>query len=79
MGVMFKKNVAVFQDTVGVESAEELLTWMRSHPKGKADLRSCTHIHAAHLQLLMAAKTQVSAWPDDTVLTSWLTIALRPT
>jgi hypothetical protein len=72
----FKRNVAVFHDTVGIDAAEELLNWVRKHPRGKIDLRTCTHIHAAQLQVLMAARSQVVAWPEDANLKSWLTTAL---
>ena len=76
MAIHYKKNVAVFEDAVSVEEAEDLLQWIQKHPKGKADFAKCTHIHAADLQVLMAARIPVAAWPQDDSLKTWLTAAL---
>ena len=79
MGIEFKKKVAFFDGAVSVESAEDLLQWLQSHPKGRVDLTACTHLHAAVLQVLMASRMGVIAWPQDGDLNSWLTAALgRP-
>jgi hypothetical protein len=76
MTILYKRNVAVFDGAVSVEDAEDLLQWMQKHPKAKGDFSDCTHIHLANLQVLMAARIQVAAWPKDDNLTTWLHAAL---
>jgi hypothetical protein len=77
MAIVYKKNVAIFDDAVSVEEAEDLLDWIQKNPKGKADFSRCTHLHAADLQVLMAAKIAVAAWPQDEELKTWLLAALE--
>jgi hypothetical protein len=72
----YKRNVAVFAETVGVEDAEGFLAWLHKHPKPKLDLVACTHLHAAQLQVLMAARLPIAEWPRDAELTAWLKSAL---
>ncbi len=76
MAITYKKNVALFDEVVSVEEAESLLEWLQKNPKGKADLSLCTHLHAANLQVLMAARTAIAAWPQDESLKTWLLAAL---
>ena len=77
MAIAFKKTKAVFKDIVGVEEAEILLEWLHNHPKGKIDLSSCTHLHTATLQVLMAARPSITALPPDPHLAGWLDSALK--
>ena len=76
MAMTFKGNVAHFAGTIGADQAEVLLAWLQKHPKRKLNLAECTHIHAAQLQVLMAAGTPVTEWPKDESLTKWLKSAL---
>lgn len=76
MAIQYNKKTATFTDTVSVEEAEGLLEWIQKTPKGKVDLAACTHLHAANLQVLMAAGTPVAAWPSDEDFKTWLTSAL---
>lgn len=76
MPIVYKKGVALFEATVDVEDAEELLQWIQQHPQGKADFTRCTHLHAANLQVLMASRIRVAAWPQDDNLGTWLAAAL---
>jgi hypothetical protein len=78
MAVTYVRNTAHFADAVGVEEAEALLAWLHEHPKPKLDLAACTHIHAAELQVLMAARLPVAKWPRDAALAVWLQSALSP-
>ncbi len=78
MAIKYKRNSAVFEGTVGVEEAEGLLAWIQKHPKGTLDLESCTHVHAAQLQVLMAARIGIAHWPQDEVFGTWLKSALNP-
>lgn len=72
MAMTYKRNVALFADTVGVEEAEGFLTWLQKHPKPKLSLAACTHMHAAPLQVLMAAGIPIAEWPLDESLAKWL-------
>jgi len=76
MPVHYKKNLVVFDDVVSVEDAEDLLQWCQKNPKAKADFSACLHLHAANLQVLMAAGVAVSAWPQDQPLATWLHAAM---
>jgi hypothetical protein len=77
MAVEFMKDLATFREVVSVEDAETLLEWLQNRPGAKVDLSACTHLHPANLQVLMAAKTAVSAWPADPDLAAWLKPALE--
>ena len=76
MAITYENNTACFDDAVSVEEAEGLLQWVQEHSKAKADFSSCTHVHASVLQVLMAARLCVTAWPEDDYLKTWLTAAL---
>ena len=77
MGLELKKNRATLTDFVTVEDAEGLLAWLQSHPKGTLDLSRCEHLHAANLQVLMAAHPTIAIWPLDASLANWLRQALQ--
>jgi hypothetical protein len=74
MAIEYKKSLAVFTEFVGVEEAENLLQWLLKNPKGKINLAACEHIHAANLQVLMAVKPIIAAWPADEDLQRWLAV-----
>jgi hypothetical protein len=76
VAITYDGNAAHFSDTVGVEEAEVLLAWLQLHPQPTLDLKACTHLHAALVQVLMAARIPVAAWPQDAALTAWLKSAL---
>jgi len=77
MAIEYKKNLAIFSDVVSVEEAEALLEWMQKKTAARVDLSACEHLHPANLQVLMAARPVVSAWPKDAGLTTWLQSALK--
>lgn len=77
MAIEYKKGVAVFSDNVSVEEAEGLLDWFIKNPKGKLNLTTCTHIHSANLQVLMAVKPVIANEPKDKELQMWLDVALK--
>ena len=77
MAIEFKKKVAVFHGIIGVDEAEGLLEWLQSKPAAKADLAACIHLHPANLQVLMAARTTISAWPETLALRDWLEPVLK--
>lgn len=76
MAILYKKNMAVFEGAVSVEDAEDLLAWLQKTPKARADFSACSHLHAANLQVLMAAHLPVAAWPLDPGLKVWLQSAM---
>ena len=78
MPIEFKKNLAIFRDEASVEEAEGLLEWLQTRPSAKADLSACSHLHTANVQVLMAAKTEVSSWPKNVELRAWLEPVLSP-
>ena len=63
-------------DVVSVEDAEPLLGWLQARPAARVDLAACSHLHAASLQVLMAAHPVVIAWPTNVELAAWLRPAL---
>ncbi len=76
MSLEFKKNQVWFKDAVSVEDAENLLEWLQKKANAKVDLSTCTHLHAANLQVLMAARPTIVAWPADASFSRWLKSAL---
>ena len=76
MSIQYSDQNAAFSDVVGVDEAERLLEWLQSNPAARVNLSACTHLHPANLQVLMAARTTVSAWPRDPDLAAWLRSAL---
>jgi hypothetical protein len=77
MAIAYKKNSAIFSDSVGGEEAEALLEWLHKHPKGKIDLAACTHLHPANLQVMMAARCSANVRPTDNGLATWVDSALK--
>ncbi|MFA7240046.1 MAG: hypothetical protein WC091_08030 [Sulfuricellaceae bacterium] len=76
MAIEYKNNRALFSDVVSVEETEALLEWLQRKSAARVDLSACTHLHPANLQVLMAAKPVISAWPKDAGLAAWLESAL---
>ena len=77
MCIEYDEKTARLMDFVSVEDAETLLEWLQGTPVGQLDLAACTHLHAANLQVLMAAKAQIAVWPDNADLALWLKGALN--
>ena len=77
MAIEFRKKSAVFQEVVGVDEAEGLLEWLQKKPAARIDLAACTHLHPANLQVLMAARPAIAAWPEAQELRAWLEPVLK--
>ncbi|MCG5511881.1 hypothetical protein [Ectothiorhodospira shaposhnikovii] len=77
MGIEIDDNTLRVTDMLGVEDAEILLDWLLKHPEGNLDLAGCTHLHAANLQVLMATRPRITAWPEDARPADWLRHALN--
>ncbi len=65
MSINFAESVAVFEAVCTVDEAESLLGWLQKNPQGEVDMRSCTHLHSAVLQVVMAMKPRIVVWPED--------------
>jgi len=76
MPIEVSDNQLVVRELLSVEDAERLLDWLIQHPRGRLDLTDCTHLHAANLQVLMAAQPKITAWPSCDALADWLRAAL---
>jgi hypothetical protein len=76
MSIEYSEQTAAFSDVVGVDDAERLLEWLQTNPAARVDLSACTHLHPANLQVLMAARPTIGAWPRDADLAGWLRPAL---
>jgi len=61
---------------VSVDDAERLLGLLQDDAPLTVDLSECTHLHAANLQVLMAASPAVVAWPSHAHFAMWLRAAL---
>lgn len=76
-----KDGVLACAGTLTVDDAELLqaqLAQLDAAGGPCADLGGCEHVHAACLQVLMAAGVRVTAWPAAAALAAWLGAALAP-
>lgn len=76
MSITFIKDQAVMAGQVTVEEAETVLEWLIQHPAGRIDMQAVDHLHAATLQVLMAASPLIDSWPQNTSARLWLQGAL---
>lgn len=76
MPIRLEKTLAVLEGVCAVEEAESLLDWLKSRKRPRIDLSRCEHLHTAVLQLLIAAKPAIVAWPEDAEWRRWLSGAL---
>jgi hypothetical protein len=77
MGIDYAGDEARFSGNIAVDDAEALLLWLQENPEARLDLSACAVLHAACLQVLMASRATVAAWPDDARLGRWLRDALQ--
>jgi hypothetical protein len=54
------------------------LQWLQEHDHALIDLGPCVHLHTANLQVLLAARCSISAWPGEPTLLAWLKNTLLP-
>ncbi len=72
MPISYKKTVAVLEGHCEIEEAETLLAWLLEHPKGRLNLKRLGHPHTAVLQIMMALRPEVSAFPENEEIAAWL-------
>lgn len=68
MPIRFENDLAALEGACAVEEAEPLLEWARATIRPTVDLSACTHMHAAVLQVLLAARARVAVPPTDAFL-----------
>ncbi len=72
MPLITKVKVARIEQDGTAEDAEPLLEWMLAHPKGKINLKYCSSLHSAIVQVLLALQPEISAWPENESLSNLL-------
>lgn len=72
MPIAYSPGLARFEDVCGPEEAEAFLDWVRSDPRPRVDLSPGASPHAALLQVLLAARPDLAAPPDDPFLAAIL-------
>ncbi len=72
MPITYKKTVAVLDGVCAIEDAEILYHWLQDHPNAKVNLKTCTHLHTALLQVLMQQQVDISLMPQQQSLRDWL-------
>jgi len=77
MAIIYQKTVAMFKGTVADDEADALLEWLSISGNNRVAFAHCQFIHTANLQVLMAAKPTIAAWPKDPDLDVWLKAALH--
>ena len=77
MTIELKDGVLYCAGTLAVDDAEQLLQVALDAQGANADLSACGHVHSACLQVLMAARVRVTAWPAQPLLAAWLRAALE--
>jgi hypothetical protein len=75
----FTEDTVTADGAAGVEDALTLLEFLQSHANAKVDLGSCTQLHTAVLQVLLAGTPQIVALPREAFLARWLSRALPAT
>jgi hypothetical protein len=72
MPLLSDAGVLQLQAECGVEDALALLEQLAVPLPPGIDLRACTHLHTALVQVLAACRPRVAAPPDDAFLARWL-------
>lgn len=75
MPLTTKVKVAVLEGACAADEAETLLAWLIEKPQGQLNLKQCTHLHTAVLQVMMASGAKISIWPQDQQLCQLLQAA----
>jgi hypothetical protein len=73
MAVSFSETAVVIEGVCGVEEALPLLEFLQGNATARIDLRACTNLHSAALQVVMAVATRIASLPHEDFLRRWLT------
>lgn len=68
----------VLEGTCPSEEAEVLLQRLLATPEAVVDLQRCESLHAAVIQVLLAAKPNLQLPPMDTAVGRWVRAVLLP-
>ena len=63
---------AIFEGRCTAEEADTFLEWLRRTFEPVADLKGCTDLHTALIQLLVGAKLRIAHLPSDALLAGLL-------
>tara|TARA_Y100001968_G_scaffold332250_2_gene389671 strand:+ start:7410 stop:7655 length:246 start_codon:yes stop_codon:yes gene_type:complete len=72
MSLNVKVKTTCLEKECGAEDAETLLAWLLANPRGSLNLKQCTHLHAAVLQVLMKCSPTISVLPESELVTDLL-------
>jgi hypothetical protein len=73
MPLIFSEDTVRIDGVCGVDEAMPLLEFLQTHGEARIDMRTCTHLHSAALQVLMVAASRVAVPPEEEFLSRWLT------
>jgi hypothetical protein len=73
MALIFSDDVVQIDGVCGVDEAMPLLEFLQTHGEARVDMRTCTHLHSAALQVLMVVAARVAVLPEEEFLARWLT------
>ncbi|MBF0335898.1 MAG: hypothetical protein HQL40_20035 [Alphaproteobacteria bacterium] len=71
MPIRYEKTTAHFEGACLPDEALALIEWLNVRKSPKVDLRACEHLHAALLQVLLAARPRIVEPPADPFLARW--------
>ncbi len=77
MTIEYRKKIAVFGESATIDEADTFWEWLINHSDKSVDLTACTYVHTVILQLLMASKVKIKAWPSNSALSSILQTAIK--
>lgn len=76
MPMQLGSRIAVLTGIVTIDETEALADWLRTRSSAQTPARvhlgTCTHLHSAALQVLLAGQVQVSVAPTDPFLLTWV-------
>lgn len=75
MSLISKETTTYLVGSCSADDAETLLTWLLANPQGALDLKTCTHLHTAVLQVLMVCRPAIRVRPNNKILLALLSAA----
>ena len=72
MALIFCGDIIQIDGVCGVDEAMPLLEFLQTQGEARVDMRTCTHLHSAALQVLMAVAVRVAVLPEEEFLARWL-------
>ncbi|MBK1665807.1 hypothetical protein CKO38_14890 [Rhodospirillum rubrum] len=77
MPIRTSKTTITIEGACTVEDALPLLEALQATPKAKVALKTCTHLHSAALQVLLALRPTILSLPEEPFLARWIAPALK--